>query len=330
MGEGPKLVWHRGVLAVSFTQDGKRYRRSLGTDDIAAARQRMADYIEAKDRPREQGPLTVGAIYAAYIRDRETEGKTVVRIKDAWRRLGPTFSTMTPALLTRDMCKVYAERRRETGISDGTIHLELGYLRSAMTFGVRDRMIDVAPYIPLPQKPPPRSHHLTKDQAAALIENAVMPHVRLFITLALATAGRAEAILDLTWDRVDFERRRIDLRDPTKARTPKGRALVPMNDMAFTALKKASEGALSIYVVEWSRERVKSIKKGVGAAGTRAGLEVSPHVLRHTAAVWMAEAGRPMSEIAKYMGHTNSATTERVYARYSPDYLKHSANALEL
>jgi integrase len=49
-----------------------------------------------------------------------------------------------------------------------------------------------------------------------------------------------------------------------------------------------------------------------------------------TAAVWMAEAGVPMPEIAQCLGHRNSRTTERVYARYSPDYLQGAARALSL
>jgi integrase len=44
----------------------------------------------------------------------------------------------------------------------------------------------------------------------------------------------------------------------------------------------------------------------------------------------MAESGRPMSEIAQFLGHSNSTLTERVYARFSPDFLRKSANALEL
>jgi integrase len=44
----------------------------------------------------------------------------------------------------------------------------------------------------------------------------------------------------------------------------------------------------------------------------------------------MAEAGVSMPEIAHYLGHSNSRTTERVYARYSPDYLQGAARALSL
>lgn len=37
-----------------------------------------------------------------------------------------------------------------------------------------------------------------------------------------------------------------------------------------------------------------------------------------------------MSEIAQYLGHRDSHTTEAVYARYSPHYLRHAAAALEI
>lgn len=52
-------------------------------------------------------------------------------------------------------------------------------------------------------------------------------------------------------------------------------------------------------------------------------------VLRHTAGVYMAEAGVPMEEISQYLGHTSTKVTERVYARYSPEYLRNASNAIE-
>jgi integrase len=44
----------------------------------------------------------------------------------------------------------------------------------------------------------------------------------------------------------------------------------------------------------------------------------------------MAEAGIGMAEIAQFLGHSDSRTTERVYARFSPDYLRKAAEALEI
>src|SRR3954462_9387540 len=58
--------------------------------------------------------------------------------------------------------------------------------------------------------------------------------------------------------------------------------------------------------------------------------KVSPHMLRHSAAVRMAEDGVPMEEIASYLGHGDVNVTRKVYARFSPDHLRGAAAALEL
>jgi hypothetical protein len=36
-----------------------------------------------------------------------------------------------------------------------------------------------------------------------------------------------------------------------------------------------------------------------------------------------------MEEIAQFLGHDDVATTREIYARFSPDYLKKAASALE-
>ncbi|HET8971861.1 MAG TPA: tyrosine-type recombinase/integrase [Pseudolabrys sp.] len=62
----------------------------------------------------------------------------------------------------------------------------------------------------------------------------------------------------------------------------------------------------------------------------RAGVgHVSPHMLRHSAAVHMAEAGISMEEIAQFLGHDDVNTTRRVYTRFSPNFLKEAAAVLE-
>jgi len=81
----------------------------------------------------------------------------------------------------------------------------------------------------------------------------------------------------------------------------------------------------------WAGEPVLPLKKGMGTAARNAGLAgVSPHVLRHTAAVRMAEGRVSMDEIAQYPGHEDSRITTKVYARFSPDYLPKAANVLDL
>jgi integrase len=76
-----------------------------------------------------------------------------------------------------------------------------------------------------------------------------------------------------------------------------------INEWLYPALLEAKQATISPYIIEWGGVKVLSVeKKGVGASAKRAGVKCSPHVLRHTAAVWMAVEGVPMEEIAQYLG----------------------------
>ena len=181
--------------------------------------------------------------------------------------------------------------------------------------------------------PEPRDRHLTHEEIGELLDAAQLPPIRLFLILAITTASRKTALLDLQWPRIDFERGLIHLYDPERERTSKGRALVPMNASARAALLEARTGAVTDYVIEWAGRPVADVKRGAATAFEKSNLEVrddGAHVLRHTAAVLMAEDGVSIPEIAQYLGHSDLRTTFRTYARFSPEYLKKAANSLEL
>jgi integrase len=145
----------------------------------------------------------------------------------------------------------------------------------------------------------------------------------------LATGARMSAILDLTWDRVDFTHGTIDFNPAGRDITNKRRVVVPMNKKARDALEEAHKGALTDHVIEYGGKPVKSVKRAIAAAARRAGVPCSPHVFRHTAGVWMAQADVPMQKIAQFLGHTSSRVTETVYARYSPRFMADAAGALD-
>lgn len=235
----------------------------------------------------------------------------------AWEAAKGTFAALRPDQITADLCDEYTALRREIGRGDATILKELNTIRQALNWnGI------VTAHFEAPSAPPPRDRYLTKEEARALLDACKQPHVRLFVLLALRTAGRKSAVLSLTWDRVDFAHNRINLTVVGEANRKK-RATVPMKP----ALRAAAQ---TPYVVEYAGERVLNIKKGFAAAVKRAGLVgVTPHDLRHTAAVWMAEDGVSFEEIAQYLGHSSSAVTFRVYARFSPNHLSKAAESLE-
>lgn len=306
--------------------DGKRRRYRLAAQTARAADAEARDLIRAATLPA--SGATVADLWASYAG--ECAGRPVAQSLDyRGRAVLPHFGHLRPDQITRDDCLAYTAARRKQGRADGTIWGELGALRNALSWAEKRGLIDRAPHIERPAKPAPRERFLTSAEIARLLAADCAPHVALAVHLMLGTAARIQAVLDLTWDRVDLDRRQINLRLPD-ATTRKGRAVVPINPGLAAALQTARAAALSDHVIEWAGGPVASIKRGFAQAVTNAGLtDVTPHVLRHTAAVHMAEAGVPMDEIAQYLGHSDVRITASVYARFSPDHLRRAADVLD-
>jgi integrase len=311
-----RLKLYRGKWCAVSTINGKSKRISLGTEDREEAERRFHDFVEYDKRPTE----TVSEILDAWQKDRK-HLKSQDTITYSIQALKPYFGHFRPDQVTKPLCRQYAKFRKK---KPGTVRRELEVLRAALYWQDKHTKADVE----LPPAAPPKERYLTRDEYEKLLEAATSPHIELFIILALSTAARASALLDLTWDRVDFKRGQIQLSKGEE--TNKRRALVPMTKRAREALEKAYKARETDFVIEYGGEQVKTVIKGFKRTAKKAGMnDVTPHVLRHTAAVWMAEAGVPMSEISQFLGHTSTQVTERVYARYSPEYLRNAAAALE-
>jgi integrase len=158
-----------------------------------------------------------------------------------------------------------------------------------------------------------------------LLTHVRQQHTRLFILIALYTGARSGAILELTWDRVDLETRRIDF---GAGRGLKRRSIVPINDELFDVMVNAFDAANCKWVISHGARRLASIRHGFRMAVADAQLkDVTPHVLRHTAASWMLQAGVPIEEVAAYLGNSKEIV-RRVYGHHSPTYLQGASQAL--
>lgn len=311
-----------GRFVVTWWVAGKRRRCRLKALTRAQAEAEAIDVIR-KETARPAG-TTVADLWEAYRREKDGR-RVAVAMGHEWKALSPHFAQLRPDQITVEVCRSYTALRRRAGKHDGTIWTELGHLRTVLRWAYGER----APRIERPAKPAPKERYLTHAEIDRLLAAPMAHHIKLAILLMLSTAGRVGAILELTWDRVDLERGQINLRT-SETGPRKGRAVVPINDGLRAALVHAKAGAMTPYVIEWNGQQVERIKKGFAAAVKAAGLEdVSPHTLRHTAAVHMVEAGIPMSEVAQYLGHSNTSVTFRAYARYSPTHLRRAADVLD-
>jgi integrase len=320
---GYRLARYRGGWAIYWREKDPKTgrpvsrRRALGGDREAAERA-FHDAVRLTTVPQD----SVSSVWTAW--KREKGEKIAARAVASEKHLLRFFGNLRPDQINRDICRTYIAMRRKAGAKDGTILREMGQLRASVLWQNRRSPSTWE----MPPAPPPKNLHMTPEEYRRLLAEAKSPHVELFLRLALHTAGRKAALLDLTWDRVDFERGLITL--PNGLQGGKGRAIVPMGQSLRTALTTAYENRTCDYVIEYGGRKVGNIRKAIEHAVDQAGLDgVTPHVLRHTAAVWMAEGGVPMAVIAQYLGHRDDRITQRVYARYSPDYLACCTKAIE-
>ncbi len=314
-----QLSEHRNKWVV--TVDGRRYSTGLDatTSNRAAAERKAGEIIATLAKPVGD---TIGEIMAAYLRDKDQTALAPDRLHFAWKRLKPFFASARESDITRDACRRYAAQR---DVQPATINKELRTLRAAIRWA-NPQSVAVVETLPEPQ---PRDRFLSRDEFARLLDASRETfHLTVFLHLAIATAGRKEALLDLTWMQVRWDRDEIYLGHKANG---KKRATVPMTASLKAALQTAKDIAQTDHVVEYHGAKVENVRTAFAAACRRAGLEdLHIHDLRHTAAVWMCERGIPLEKISAFLGHSNILVTQRVYARHQPDHLRDAADALEL
>ena len=170
------------------------------------------------------------------------------------------------------------------------------------------------------------------------------PHIHLFIVLGFNTGARHRAILDLTWDRVDFASGIIDYdddlpKDPLAKSWRKGRATVLMSKEARLALETAWNGRQTNHVVEHGGRRLVTVREGFKNAAKRAGLgwirdgefetDVTPHTLRHTFITRMQTRRVHTKLTAMFVGHGDEDTTNKVYTHLDVEALRDVVAAVD-
>ncbi|MGA0563669.1 tyrosine-type recombinase/integrase [Ancylobacter sp. VNQ12] len=277
----------------------------------------------------------------------------------AWRNLSPHFGQLKPAEIDYFCVRQYRQMRAAGSIgrpsTSATIRRELVALLAALRWCAsperRFLRPDDVPAFDLPPDGAPRQRWLRNDEIEALLAAAVgtrrpsrdggrrrLSRAERFLWIALHTAARKEAILDLSWDRVDFETGTIDFNVPGRRVTKKRRVVVPIASALLPILERAYRERQGDLVLDnkgavWATVQSIAMKAGLaprqristGAKPKATG--ISPHVLRHTAATHMARSGVPLWKIAKFLGNSVEMV-DKVYAKFMLDDLRGAAEVI--
>lgn len=352
-----------GNYTAFWSVNRRSKRKSMGTPNHTIAQERFAQWLllgghNGAIAPEMKAGLTVAELWAVYDAKHVQKNTAAPEtVGYCWKNLEPHFGPRRIDEIDDDLVEDYEEKRAEGEIGRpavaSTVRKELLALRACLNWHAhhergKKRLLELrdVPAFRLPDEADPRDRWLTTDEIKAVLGaaralhpgQARMSRGERFLLLALETAARKQAILDLTWDRVDFETKVIHFAVPGRKQTKKRRPSVPISDALLPSLKRMYDERTSDRVLDhggavWATVQAIVVKAGLAEKQPRGTGEairstgISPHTFRHTAATHMARRGVPLYDIAGILGNS-LAVVERTYAKHCPGRLRAAVNSI--
>lgn len=214
------------------------------------------------------------------------------------------------------------------------VHRILALLRSLLIVAERENWIDKSPFNagkPLinlaAEKKNERvlSHDEERRMLQACLSHPRRAHHYALLVCALDTGMRRSEMFKLIWRDVDLTEREIFIQG-MNAKTLKPR-IVPISDRLAVELEKLRGDAPDDALV-FGISGVSNVWQVFKRICEDAGLEgIGLHTLRHTFATRLAQAGLPLNDLARLLGHSNVTTTFR-YTNSTPQTLSRAADLL--
>lgn len=234
-----------------------------------------------------------------------------------------------------EMVSEFVVSLRDRGLADSTVSRKIAAVRGLHRWLLAEGVAgsDPTTLLDTPRRTAPLPRALTIDETVTLIEapDTSTPagrRDRALLEFLYATGARVSEAVGA--DELD-----VDLVEGTVVLTGKGdkQRIVPIGRTAREALqtwhrdraslRTARSGSALFLSLRGRRLTRQSAWSIVRRAAARAGIpadQVSPHVLRHSAATHMVEGGADLRSVQELLGHATIATTQ-IYTRVSPQHL---------
>lgn len=339
-------------------------RTGCAASDRAGADRALASYLGQKYTPptgKRGADLSITDVLVTYNREHAPHTSAPKTIGYATSALMPFWMGRSVLDVKAKTCRDYAARRARDGVKPSTVRRELGVMQAALTYWHREHgPLDSIPVVTMPDRAAPRERWLTRSEAARLLAGALgwyvaaqdiktrrttawrrnrstkAPYLARFILIGLYTGTRHGAILGLQWHPnttggwVDLDAGVLHRRAEGSRLTNKRRPPVRVGRRLLAHMRRWArlDRSTALHVVSYNGRPILKERRawGTAVANAHLGHEVVPHVLRHTRATWMMQAGVPLWEAAGALG-MSPAILERVYGHHSPDWQKRAAEA---
>src|SRR5581483_264641 len=243
-----------------FSVNGVRYRQPIRDEQG----QRTRDWREALSREKEliaqaqAGKLSVaGQSFARlaftealkrYLEERKARTGTRSQKSEAAhaKPLSEFFGATPAGRISAEAILAYIRRRKEKGIGNVTVNMEIGILRRVLKRA--KRWATVADEVPRLPERRDIGRALSHEEKVRLLRAAASrPEweiARLAMILALNTTMRGCEIRGLQWRDIDFLSRTLSIR---RSKTAAGERVIPLNADAMAAVLRLRERAIGLF-----------------------------------------------------------------------------------
>jgi integrase len=352
-GEG--AIWQEGAYHVGrITLDGCRYQVKGKTqegvaDKLFALKQKAAAGTLTETRRK----CTVGEWLDEWLGGLFVEPKTLQGYREHVRKhLAPAFGRMQLSSLTTQQIRAFCQQKMlpkdqgGAGLHQTTVHNIGMTLRIALGAAVELGLIAKNPAAVRKTTPPPASREMLtweRDECQRFLAAAAGHQHEVLFHFALATGARQGEIRALRWSAIDLDAGTVSIkasmstgRRRKRTKTDSGERLLhlPPHLVQLLAGRKAARAVVYLDQDELvfpndagnpfsgCNLRVRTMEPLMRKAQVR---RIRFHDLRHTFATLMLRSGVPVKDVAYMLGHSDAATTIRVYAHAIPS--THGAHA---
>ncbi len=319
-----------GIWYTNFTVSGQRIRQSTGTRDRALATNFANKLYQQK---YEQSRLGVKErkTWRDAVKRFSLEKQDKVSFKDIQRHLRYLDKFVGHLYLdeiTSSIAEDIIEEKLSKGAANGTINRYLTTFKSVLIRACKNyEWIDRVPSIRKLKEPKGRTRWLTKEELNSLML-ALPQHAANVVRFAAMTGCRSSNVFNLKWTEVDLDRRlawiHSDEHKNGKARS------VPLNSDVMNLLEHLKSKATGPYVFTYMGRNIKSIRTALRNACEKLGYEgVTFHILRHSYASYMVQAGVSLRELQELGGWSSLSQVER-YSHLSPQGLSAAQEKISL
>jgi integrase len=329
----PRLYLDKARGQWVIKDGGTRIRTGSPEADRGAAEKLLAKYLGEKHQPSFGPDPLIADILLVYWRDHLEHKAAADNYRYGVRLLGDWWGEKRLSDVTPANCRAYGKGRTESAARQ---NLEI--LRAAIRYWHKHHgPLPAIPAIVMPPVPEPRTRWMTRSEAARLlwaarrISTRRQPSIARFILLGIYTGSRSGVIRGLKWDWIDFETGTMRRRAPRAGeRKNKRTPIVKLGRRILSHLRRWRRlDPDAIYICECDGALFERMTYTWGKVLKVAGLDdregkVTPHVMRHSRATWLMQAGIDPWEAAGHLG-MNVQTLIKHYGHHHPNFQSRAA-----